>query len=138
MSSKTKGQFLILALARKNATEKTHGFGLNSPDTLCYLHGCFLLNMGHFAAYMGTDFYLTYNMTHTCDLQQQLCYSHGAMYGLLILHVHGCVLLLLTMCYRCSRQHEHKLLLKKCRFSTETFWRLVFSHEWFRILNHDI
>ena len=25
------------------------------------------------------------------------------------------------------------LFMESCRFSTETFWRLVFSHEWFRI-----
>ena len=31
---------------------------------------------------------------------------------------------------------EHRFCLRaieNCRFSTETFWRLVFSHEWFII-----
>ena len=33
------------------------------------------------------------------------------------------------LCFSCGRQ-GHGV---NCRFSTETFWRLVFSHEWFRI-----
>ena len=28
---------------------------------------------------------------------------------------------------------RHPFQPKNCRFSTETFWRLMFSHEWFRI-----
>ena len=30
-------------------------------------------------------------------------------------------------------EHSGLYVKENCRFSTETFWRLVFSHEWFII-----